>query len=218
MTAVTDTPIVFGATYSVYVRIVRLTLVEKGVTHRLEDVDIFAPGGPSTAYLKRHPFGRIPAFEHGDLRLHETTAICRYADEAFEGPRLTPADVSQRALMAQTIGMLDSYAYRALVWDIYLETVAKPAEGGVTDPAIVERGMKTAATVVDILDSQCRASGFLAGDVLSLADLHAWPMIDYFLRSNEGANLIDSHGNLKIWAGLMASRSAAQATAFPDTG
>ena len=39
-------PIVFGAAYSVYVRAVRLALVEKGVPYRLEEIDIFAEGGP----------------------------------------------------------------------------------------------------------------------------------------------------------------------------
>ena len=37
-------PIVFGAAYSVYVRAVRLALVEKGVPYRLEEIDIFAEG------------------------------------------------------------------------------------------------------------------------------------------------------------------------------
>jgi len=56
-------PIVFGATYSVYTRIVRLALEEKGIAYRLEEVDIFADGGPPSDYDERHPFLRIPAFE-----------------------------------------------------------------------------------------------------------------------------------------------------------
>ena len=35
----------FGAEYSVYTRIVRLALEEKGVSYRLEPVDIFAEDG-----------------------------------------------------------------------------------------------------------------------------------------------------------------------------
>ena len=55
--------IVFGAAYSVYVRIVRLALEEKGVPYRLVEVDIFAKDGPPSDYLERQPFGRIPAIE-----------------------------------------------------------------------------------------------------------------------------------------------------------
>jgi hypothetical protein len=68
-------PIVFGAAYSVYVRAVRLTLSEKRVSYRLQEVDIFAPGGPPADYLARQPFGRIPAFEHDGFALYETAAI-----------------------------------------------------------------------------------------------------------------------------------------------
>ena len=39
-------PVLYGADYSVYVRIARMALAEKGVEHDLVPVDIFAPGGP----------------------------------------------------------------------------------------------------------------------------------------------------------------------------
>jgi len=111
-------PILFGAAYSVYVRIARLALVEKGVAYRLEEVDIFAEGGPPADHLARHPFGRIPAFEHDGFRLYESGAIARYVDEAFPGPVLQPAAPKARARVNQAISILDSYAYRTLVWDI----------------------------------------------------------------------------------------------------
>jgi glutathione S-transferase len=90
-------PILFGAAYSVYVRIVRLTLEEKEVPYEHVPIDIFAPGGPPADYRHRHPFGRIPAFEHEGFRLYETGAIARYVDEAFAGVALQPSDVRSRA-------------------------------------------------------------------------------------------------------------------------
>ena len=65
-------PRVFGASYSVYVRIVRLALAEKEVEYELVPIDIFAQGGPPPGFLDRHPFGRIPAFEHAGFSLYET--------------------------------------------------------------------------------------------------------------------------------------------------
>jgi glutathione S-transferase len=117
-------PIVFGAPYSVYVRAVRLALEEKGVPYELVPVDIFAPGGPPPEHRVGHPFGKIPALEHAGFRLYEAGAITRYVDEAFPGPRLQPEEPRSRARMNQIIGILDSYAYRTLVWDIYVERVA----------------------------------------------------------------------------------------------
>jgi glutathione S-transferase len=78
-------PTVFGAPYSVYVRSVRLTLEEKAVDYDLVPVDIFAAGGPPREQVARHPFGKIPAFEHDSFRLYEAGAIARYIDEAFAG-------------------------------------------------------------------------------------------------------------------------------------
>jgi glutathione S-transferase len=108
-------PIVFRAPYSVYGRAARLALEEKGVGYELVPVDIFASGGPPAAHLVRHPFGKIPAFEHAGFRLYEAEVITRYIDEAFAGPRLQPEDVHGRARMTQIISVLDSYVYRTLV-------------------------------------------------------------------------------------------------------
>jgi hypothetical protein len=60
----TTRPIVFGEPYSVYVRTVRLALEEKAVNYELVPVDVFASGGPPPEHKARHPFGKIPAFEH----------------------------------------------------------------------------------------------------------------------------------------------------------
>ncbi len=111
-------PIVYGARYSAYVRIVLLTLIEKGVAHDVVEVDVFAEGGPPAEHLVRHPFGKIPAFAHDGVQLYEAAAIARYVDEAFPGPALQPADPRVRARMAQAIGLLDSYAYRPWVWGL----------------------------------------------------------------------------------------------------
>ena len=87
----------FGEPYSVYVRAVRLALEEKNVAYELVPVDIFKPRGPPPEHYARHPFGKIPAFEHAGFRLYEAGAITRYVDEAFPGPRLQPEHPRARA-------------------------------------------------------------------------------------------------------------------------
>ncbi|MER8839261.1 glutathione S-transferase N-terminal domain-containing protein, partial [Mesorhizobium sp. M0913] len=109
-------PVVYGADYSVYVRIVRLVLEEKGVGYELVPVDIFAADGIPGWYFEHQPFGRIPAFEHDGFRLYETGAIARYVDEAFGGPALQPVEARPRARLNQITGLLDAYAYRTMVW------------------------------------------------------------------------------------------------------
>ncbi len=141
----------FGAAYSVYVRIVRLTLEEKGVPYRLVEVDVFAKDGPTADYLERQPFGHIPAFEHDGFRLFETAAITRYIDEAFDGPTLMPQDAKMRARVNQITGLLDSYAYRAMVWDVFVERVDLPQEGGVSDEEKIAAGLRTAEICLSTL-------------------------------------------------------------------
>ena len=205
-------PTLYGADYSVYVRIARLALLEKGVDHELVPVDVFAEGGPPPWYLELHPFGRIPAFSHGALTLYETAAIARYVDEAFDGPALQPGEAAGRARMAQITGMLDAYAYRPMVWDISVETVAKPAEGGVTDVAVVEAAIPTAETVLAELARLQVSDTFLAGGRLSLADLHAAPIIGYFLKSPIAPAMLARHPRLERWWHAVSARQNYRST------
>ena len=204
---------VFGAAYSVYVRIVRLALEEKGVPYRLEEVDIFAEGGPPADYLQRHPFGRIPAFEHDGFRLFESGAIGRYVDEAFDGPPLMPDGARARARVNQITGLLDSYAYRAMVWDVYVERVDVPNEGGVSDEEKIAAGLKTAGICLTALEGIMGQGDYLAGLAVTLADLHAAPMFECLLGAPEGAALLERHPALVRWWDRMAARPSLTATA-----
>ncbi len=216
-------PIVFGAAYSVYVRAVRLALAEKGVPYRLEEVDIFAEGGPPPGYLERHPFARIPAFEHDGFRLYEATAISLYIDEAFEGPPLMPVDaragaragVRARARVHQLLGILDNYAYRTLVWDVFVERVSVPQSGGTPDEAKIAAALVRARTCLGAVESLMGAGPWLVGARVSLADLRAFPMFELFRKAPEGARLLDSTPGLARWFEAMAARPSAIATPSP---
>src|SRR5258707_8761454 len=102
---------------------------KRQVKYSLVEVDGCAETGVPQEHSKRHPFGRIPAFEHGDFRLYETGAIVRYIDDAFPGCKLEPTGPKARAKVNQIVGVLDPHAYRTLVWDIYVERVASAREG-----------------------------------------------------------------------------------------
>jgi len=215
MANVVDTPVLYGARYSVYTRIPRLALEEKGVSYRLEEVDIFAPSGPPAVYAERQPFGRIPAFEHDGFRLYESGAISRYVDEAFSGPALQPPDAKGRARVNQIISICDSYAYRTLVWDIFVERVSVPTQGKPSDEARIAAALPRAATCLRVLDTCLAGQPWLAGPSLSLADLHAQPMLALFRLAPEGAELLAKHTALSCWWEAMAGRPSVQATRSP---
>jgi glutathione S-transferase len=209
-------PLVFGAAYSVYVRIVRLTLAEKGVAYRLVEIDVFSPEGPPRDYLaERHPFGRIPAFEHGQFRLYETSAIVRYIDEAFVGPALQPSDPRARARMNQIVSLLDSYAYRTLVWDLFVERVRAPAQGRGPDEARIAAALPRARTCLDALSTLMADGPYLAGPDLTLADLHAAPMFIYARLAAELATVMRQYPVLEAWLDRISQRPAVAATRSP---
>ncbi|MDX8478830.1 glutathione S-transferase family protein [Mesorhizobium sp. VK24D] len=197
-----NTPLIYGADYSVYVRIVRMALEEKGIDYELVPLDIFAADGIPAWYLEHHPFGRIPAFEYDGFRLFETRAIARYVDEAFDGPSLQPNDPRGRARISQIVGLLDAYGYRAMVWDVAVERLEKaPA-----DEALIAGGLTQAETVLKVLTSLKTKGPWLLGDQLTLADLHAAPIIAYFVKVAEGRDMLARFPDIQAWYSRMADR------------
>lgn len=64
-------PIIYGPALSTYVRTVRLVLEEKAAEYQLIEIDILKGDHKSPEHLARHPFGRVPAFEHDGFTLYE---------------------------------------------------------------------------------------------------------------------------------------------------
>jgi glutathione S-transferase len=207
-------PVLYGASYSVYTRIAWLALEEKGVPHRLVETDVFAAGGPSAEHLRRHPFGRIPVLDHGGFVLYETAAIARYVDEGFPGPRLQPDGAAARARMTQMIGILDRYGYRPMVWDVYVERISAREEGRASDERRIAAGLARSATVLGELERMIGTRAFLADESITLADLHAAPMIAYFRLAAEGAEAFSRHGRLAAWWERMNGRPSLRRTVF----
>ncbi len=195
----TNVPIVFGAPYSTYTRTVLLALEEKGVAYGFRLVDFLKGDAKLPEYLARHPFGKVPAFEHGSLRLYEAGAITRYVDEAFGGPRLQPPDITSRARMMQAIGIIESYIYPSVVGAIVIQRLVNPALGKKPDEQTIERSIPRARKSLGVLETFLEGSTFLTGDAVSLADLYLVPMFDYLMQTPEGAPVTDDLPLLLRW-------------------
>jgi glutathione S-transferase len=205
MTATT----LYGARYSVYVRIARLVLEEAGVPYDLVDVDIFSPSARPSGYSERHPFDKIPAFEHDGFRLFETDAIAQYAIAAFGAGHLLPAGPRERARALQIMRIMDNYAYPALVWGVFVEEVERGRAGNLAADEIAR-----AETVLDVIDGLA-AGAFLAGERMTLADLWALPVIALFQLAPTGRELMARHPRLVAWRDAMETRASVAATRFP---
>ena len=207
-----DDVTLYGLERSVYTRIARLGLEEKAVAYTLQETEIFGPDGVPAEHRIRHPFGRIPALRHGEFSLYEAGAIARYVDEAFAGPPLQPTATRERARMNQVISILDSYAYRPMVWGVFVERVSKPLAGENTNERLVEQSTAASTVVLAALSDMLGDSPYLTGDTLSLADLHAYPMLRYLALTAEGASALLVHRNLVTWMDSMQQRPSVQRT------
>jgi len=202
--------VVYGPAYSVYTRIVRMTLVEKGQDYRFEEVDFISEGMPA-AQVARHPFGVVPALEHEGRILCETSSICVYLDEVFAAPALRPADAFGRACVAERVAAFDHYLWPDMR-DLVTQSLFAPMVGGWPDESIVERATKRLARTLRIVEDTFLSDGFMAGGQFSLADLHAGAMVDYIVQTVAGAGLVADLPNLKAWRDMMRHHPSLAAT------
>jgi glutathione S-transferase len=198
----------FGASYSVYVRIVRLVLEELEIPYDLTEIEIFSKDGVPPDYLDRHPFARIPAFEHDGFRLFETDAIVSYIVERFGGEALVAADVKERARMRQIMRIMDNYAYRALVWGIYVEETEHNRAG-----RLEQEELERASKCLRVLDDLSEPA-FLASTHITLADLWTFPMLAYLKLAPSGAAMLRNRPKLSAWLERMQDRPSVRATLF----
>ena len=204
---------IYGASYSVYSRILRLALVEKAIDHEWVETDVF--GTDREAQTARRPFGKIPSIDHAGFTLYETGACLRYLEQSSFGPvRLLPDDAKLRARADQIAEIVDSYGYQAMIWDVYVE-LRKTSEGKETDQAVVERGMAVAARVLDTVEGLADGGDVLVGTAPSHADLYLAPVLAYFSTVEPGRAMIAEHPRLASWWGAWQARPSMAATRYP---
>ncbi|MEO9336603.1 glutathione S-transferase family protein [Mesorhizobium sp. SB112] len=198
--------VLHGYHYSVYVRIARMALLEKRVSWQHVEVDPFEDIPAS--YLALNPFGRVPTLEHDGFVLFETSAIIRYVDEAFDGPRLQPKTPRERARMNQIIAIIDSYGYWPMVRQVFAQRIFAPAIGNAGDEAMIADGIAKSQNVLSALENLASGGAFLVGSSLSLADLHLAAMIAYFTAAPEGARSLSTYPKLSSWWSRMAQHAS----------
>ena len=208
-------PIVYGPAFSSYVWSVRLTLAEKGVTHVLVDVPFGAHR--EEPHLSRHPFGKLPAFEHDGFALYETQAIIRYVEETFAGPPLQPEDIKLFARMNQIVGIIDAYGWPSIAGGILFNRVLAPRFlGRDPDEAAIEAALPRARLVLAEIDRLMGENPFLVHEHLSLADLLAFPLLYFFARVPDGKAPFAEHPKLAQWLDRIEARQSVAVTKPPS--
>ncbi len=202
----------FGPAYSAYTRIVRLVLEEKGIPYAFEEVDFISSGMPK-AQKERHPFGMVPALQHGTEMLFEAAPVCGYLDDVFPTPALTSDDPAAQARIATTIAVLDNYIWPD-IRDLVTQTLFTSLVGGWPDDSIKDRMVNRLTGSLATLEEKFVQTGYLNGETGTLADLHAAPMISYLAQTVEGQLLLKELPQLSLWWDAVKERACVVATEF----
>jgi glutathione S-transferase len=205
-------PIVYGPRYSVYTRAVLMALLEKKVAHDVVHVEMDEDEHRAPEHLKRHPFGMLPAFEHNGFMVYETVPILNYIDDAYPRPRLVPADLHRRTRAAQILSVINAYAYRPLVWGIFVpRTFAKPDR--VVDEAAIAEAVETGTHALKAIeDLMMNPDPFLVGRQVSLADLLLECVVHYLATTEEGKAMLAQLPKIAAWHASMQARSSVTET------
>lgn len=86
---------------SPYALIVFVSLIEKGLDFQIESLDLAAHANHDPNFARTSITRRVPTLIHDGFALSESSAICEYVDETFDGTRLYPTDRRDRARARQ---------------------------------------------------------------------------------------------------------------------
>lgn len=200
-------PVLYHHGMSVCAAKVRMALAEKGVDWDGQYIDIRAGQQRTPEYLALNPKGVVPTLVHGDDVIVESTVICEYIDDAFDGPGLIPDSATARARMRQWAKRIDDGlhfpATAALTFAIAgrpglpkavvrrvpgmkMAVDAEPPADGALGNLVEATGISTTTLVAALrafdkaladMETCLAGAAWLAGDAFSLADISYAPYL-----------------------------------------
>ena len=171
--------ILYGSSFSPYVRKVMVFASEKGLDLPLQNI---ALGADDPEFLRASPFRKMPGLTDGDFAVSDSSAIVTYLDAKYPDRALIPADAEGRARaiwfdeFADTIvgPVVRKCFFNRIVAPYFLRQDGNEAEA-------VEGETKDLPLLFDYLEGVVPdAGGFLVGGTLSLADIAvASPFVNF---------------------------------------
>ncbi|XP_076920469.1 glutathione S-transferase APIC-like [Bidens hawaiensis] len=200
---------VYGSMFSAATLRVLLCLAEKDIDFELITVDLATGEHKKPHMLERNPFGQIPAFEDGDLKLFESRAIARYISVAYagKGTDLISPD-PKKAAVEDVWSEVEAHQFQPAIvklgWELYMKRVLF---GQKADEDIVNAEEKKLASVLDVYEERLSKTKYLGGDSFSLADLSHAPMTS-FLLGTKTERVLHERPHVSAWVTDMFARPA----------
>ncbi|CAH9140522.1 unnamed protein product [Cuscuta epithymum] len=199
---------VYGMVMSPAVLKVIACLKEKELDYEFVVVDFQAGELKKQPFLSLNPFGKMPAFQDGDLTLFESRAITQYIAHTYvdRGSQLVPRDHKEMAIMSVWMEV-EAHEFDAAANKLNYEVNVKPMFGMVTDDAAAAKHEEALAKVLDVYEKRLQVSKCLAGDCFTLVDLHHTPLIHYLMASKFKA-LFEARPHVDAWVRYILTRPA----------
>jgi glutathione S-transferase len=185
----------------------RLVLNHKALDFDLVEVDL--QNKPSW-FQTVSGYGKVPALEHGDLRIWESAIINEYLDEAFAERPLLSREPGTRAI--------------ARIWIDFANTRLAPAFSrllrGATEGEQAQ-GRRELTAALEYLEhglhTESSGGPFFLGSAPSLVDFALYPWFERLpaLAHLRGFELAASHGRLHRWRSATSALDAVVAQASP---
>jgi glutathione S-transferase len=201
---------IIGFPQSTFVRVARMTCEEKGIPYELKAVP---PHSPEVTAI--HPFGKIPAMRHGDLQLCESSAIARYLDRTFGGPKLIPEEPRAAAQVEQWVSIINTTIDPVMIRTYVLGYIFPKGADGKPDRKTIDEAVDKMRAQVDVLDRRVADTGHLAGNGFTLADIDLMPILFYVRQFPEGGELVKGAKNLEAYYARHAARPSFKSTMPP---
>lgn len=154
-------------------RKVRLLLGEKGVGY---DLVRESPWERRDEFLDMNPSGQTPVMvdPQASVTLIDSQAICEYLEETIERMPMIAGTAANRAEVRRLVAWFDGRLYQEVVAPLMLERVLKRiVHRASPDAKALREAMKVANAHLDYIDWLLDHRRWMAGAVLSLADLTA---------------------------------------------
>jgi glutathione S-transferase len=164
-------PKLHGVNLSPFVRKVRIALAEKGIEYEHEQV---LPFGQTPEYFALSPLGKVPCYQDADLTIPDSSAIIDYLEHVEPNPPLYPTDPGQRARALWYEEYADTKLVNALSTVFFQRFVGPKFMQQETDQAAVDAALNDEIPpILDYLEGELDADGFLVGNHFSIADIAA---------------------------------------------
>ena len=176
-------------------RKLRLLMAEKGIGFELIREN---PWEGRDEFLALNPAGRTPVLRDASrgLTLCDSRAICEYLEETVEKAPMISGNAAQRAEIRQLVALFDESFYADVTAPLLHERMKKRLVlNQAPDSRALRETMRLAHVHLDYIDYLVDTRPWLAGPVMSMADLAAAAQI----------SVVDYHGGVD-WSGHEQAR------------